>query len=216
VGGGAFILGFALQDTLGNLAAGLMLLFYRPFDVGDAVEVGGIAGQVDNVSLVNTTIRSADNKVVLVPNKQVWGQVITNSTATDKRRVDMTFSIGYDDDLDEAMDLIDAVVQQHEMVLKDPVPALELHSLGESSVNIICRPWTRTENYWRVYWDITRSVKQAFGEAGITIPYPQRDIRVYQMPLTEKPKEKLGHIAESSRSQRMHARPDRPVDTGGD
>lgn len=181
VGGGAFILGFALQDTLGNFAAGLMLLFYRPFDVGDVVEVGGVAGQVDNVSLVNTTIRSADNKLVLVPNKQVWGQVITNATASDQRRVDMTFGIGYDDNVDDVRAMIENILKDHPMVLQNPAPVVELNTLGEYSVEIICRPWTRTENYWRLYWDITKQVKHAFAEAGITTPYPQRDVYVHQV-----------------------------------
>lgn len=214
VGGGAFILGFALQDTLGNFAAGVMLLIYRPFDVGDAVEVGGVSGLVDNVSLVNTTIRTFDNKLVLVPNKQVWGQVITNSTASDQRRVDMTFGISYSDDVEQAKTLIEKVVKEHEMVLLDPVPVVELHKLGESSVDFVCRPWTRTENYWRVYWDITKKVKQAFADAGISIPFPQRDVHVYhiQQPANSgepgAPREKSDGFTS--------ALLDRPVETGGD
>lgn len=180
VGGGAFILGFALQDSLGNFAAGLMLLIYRPFDVGDTVEVGGVSGKVDNVSLVSTTIRTFDNKIVLVPNKQVWGQVITNATASDQRRVDMTFGIGYDDDVEKAREILQRVVAEHELVLDDPAPVIELHNLGDSSVDFICRPWTRTDDYWRVYWDVTHRVKKDLTDAGISIPYPQRDIHVYQ------------------------------------
>lgn len=214
VGGGAFILGFALQDTLGNFAAGVMLLIYRPFDVGDAVEVGGVSGLVDNVSLVNTTIRTFDNKLVLVPNKQVWGQVITNSTASHQRRVDMTFGISYSDDVEQAKTLIEKVVKEHEMVLLDPVPVVELHKLGESSVDFVCRPWTRTENYWRVYWDITKKVKQAFADAGISIPFPQRDVHVYHIQQTANSGESGAPRGKSDGF--TSALLDRPVDTGGD
>jgi len=177
IGGSAFILGFALQDTLGNFASGLMLLFYRPFDVGDVVEVAGILGKV---SLVNTTIRTFDNKVILVPNKQVWGQVITNATASDQRRVDMVFGISYDDDIDLARDVLERIVAENEMVLDDPGPTIELHELADSSVNFICRPWTRTADYWTVYWAIHKAVKREFGKAGLHIPYPQRDVHFYR------------------------------------
>jgi small conductance mechanosensitive channel len=180
IGGGAFILGFALQDTLGNFAAGLMLLFYRPFDVGDVVEVGGVLGTVDNVSLVNATIRTLDNKVVLVPNKQVWGQVITNLTGAAERRVDMVFGISYSDDVDKAKAIIEKIVSEHELVLKEPAPTVELHELGESAIKFVCRPWTKTADFWRVHWDITMRVKKAFGAAGFTIPFPQRDVHLHQ------------------------------------
>jgi len=185
VGGGAFILGFALQDALGNFAAGIMLLLYHPFDVGDIVEVGGVNGKVDNVSLVTTTIRTFDNKIVLVPNKEVWGQVITNSTASNSRRVDMVFGISYDDDIDKAQLILMDIVNKHPMVLKEPEVVVELHTLGESSVDFVCRPWVVTENYWRVYWDVTKQVKKAFDAAEITIPYPQRDLHIYKQETAE-------------------------------
>lgn len=180
IGGGAFIVGFALQDTLGNFAAGLMLLVYRPFDVGDAVEVGGVSGKVDNVSLVSTTITTFDNKVVLVPNKSVWGQVITNATASAERRVDLVFGIGYNDDADKAQAIMEKIVQDHELVLDTPETVIKLHELADSSVNFICRPWCKTDNYWTVYWDITRRVKAEFDANGISIPFPQRDVHVHQ------------------------------------
>lgn len=187
LGGGAFILGFALQETLGNFASGLMLLFYRPFDEGDFVEVGGVTGTVNKVSLVTTTIRTLDNKVILVPNKSVWGQVITNSTATPVRRVDMVFGIGYSDDIELAQQVMAEILEQHELVLKQPEAMIELHTLGESSVDFICRPWVKTDDYWRVYWDVTKQVKKAFDAQGISIPFPQRDIHIYQTPGDAKP-----------------------------
>lgn len=218
VGGGAFILGFALQDTLGNFAAGVMLLVYRPFDVGDAVEVGGVSGQVDNVSLVSTSIRTFDNKLVLVPNKQVWGQVITNATASHQRRVDMTFGISYSDDVELAKSLIEKVVREHELVLADPAPVVELHKLGESSVDFICRPWTRTEDYWRVYWDITKKVKQVFAEAQISIPFPQRDVHVYhiQQPQHQESQNPAALGKPAKNDSFTTAILERPVENGGD
>lgn len=180
LGGGAFIIGFALQDTLGNFAAGLMLLLYRPFDVGDVVEVGGVTGKVDNVSLVNTTITTFDNKVVLVPNKSVWGEVITNATASAERRVDMVFGIGYDDDTEQARTLLEKIVAEHELVLAEPEAVVKLHELADSSVNFICRPWCKTPDYWTVYWDITRRVKADFDANEISIPYPQQDVHLHR------------------------------------
>jgi small conductance mechanosensitive channel len=181
VGGSAFILGFALQDTLGNFAAGLMLLIYRPFDVGDAVDVGGVSGKVDKVSLVSTIIRTPDNKVVLVPNKQVWGQVITNSTASEERRVDMIFGIGYSDDADKAKEILERILAEHELVLDEPEPTVQLNELGASSVNFICRPWTKTGDYWTVYWDVTKQVKKEFDAKGISFPFPQQEVHLHRV-----------------------------------
>ena len=180
MGGGAFILGFALQDTLGNFANGLMLLIYQPFDVGDSVEVGGISGSVDSVSLVNTKIKTFDNKIILVPNKDVWGQTITNATRSDVRRVDLVFGIGYDDAVDKAQAILEKIVAEHELVLSEPEPNIKMHELADSAVNFICRPWAKTADYWTVYWDITKQVKAEFDASGISIPYPQQDVHIHQ------------------------------------
>lgn len=179
IGGGAFILAFALQDSLSNFASGLMLLLYRPFDVGDAVEIGGTSGSVDSVSLVSTTIRTFDNKKVLIPNNKVWGETITNITGMPNRRVDMIFGIGYDDDIEKAQAILERIVEEHELTLEIPEPTTKLHELGDSSVNFICRPWAKTSDHWTVYWDITKRVKIEFDAAGISIPFPQRDVHVY-------------------------------------
>ncbi|MEP2776328.1 MAG: mechanosensitive ion channel family protein [Luteolibacter sp.] len=179
IGGSAFILAFALQDTLGNFAAGLMLIIYRPFDVGNAVEVGGISGSVDSVSLVSTVIRTFDNKKVIVPNKKVWGEVITNITGMPTRRVDMVFGIGYDDDIEKAQEILERIVAENELVLEIPEPAIHLHELADSSVNFICRPWAATADHWKVYWAITKRVKQEFDAAGISIPFPQSDVHLH-------------------------------------
>jgi small conductance mechanosensitive channel len=182
IGGGAFIIGFALQDTLGNFAAGLMLLAYRPFDVGDVVEVGGVTGKVDHVSLVTTKIRTADNQIILVPNKNVWGQTITNVTGSAERRIDLVFGISYEDDMKKAQQILERVTKAHEKVLKDPEPVIRVHALGPSSVDFVCRPWAKTSDYWDVYWDLTSQVKEAFDAEGISIPYPQSQIHIAQLP----------------------------------
>jgi small conductance mechanosensitive channel len=179
IGGGAFILAFALQDTLSNFASGVMLIIYRPFDVGDAVELGGISGKVDSVSLVSTTILTFDNKKVLVPNKKVWGETITNMTGMDTRRIDMTFGIGYDDDYEKAQKILEQIVSEHELVLATPEPIIRLHELADSSVNFVCRPWANKADYWTIYWDITKRVKKEFDAAGISIPYPQTDVHLH-------------------------------------
>jgi len=180
MGGSAFILGFAMQDTLSNFANGIMLLLYRPFDVGDFVEVAGVSGTVRSVSLVSTEITTPDNKVILIPNKQTWGQTITNATRSDTRRVDLVFGISYDDDAAKAADVLLKVVSEHELVLKTPEPNIKLHELADSSVNLICRPWTKTEDYWTVYWDLMKRVKEAFDAEGLNFPYPTRDVFVHQ------------------------------------
>ena len=181
IGGGAFILAFALQDTLGNFANGLMLLIYRPFDVGDAVEIGGVTGAVHEVSLVNTTILTFDNQKVIVPNKNVWGQVITNITGMPTRRVDMVFGIGYNDDSDKALSILNKIVAEHELVLESPAPTIRINELADSSVNFICRPWTKTGDYWTVHSEITDRVKKEFDAVGISIPYPQTDVHLHHV-----------------------------------
>lgn len=181
IGGASFIIAFALQDTLSNFAAGVMLLVYRPFDVGDMVEVGGVSGKIGQVSLVSTTIKTFDNKVVLVPNKNVWGQIITNSSVSTERRVDMIFGIGYDDDSEKAKQILEKIVEEHELVLDEPESVIQLHELADSSVNFICRPWVKTENYWQVHWDVLKRAKSEFDQAGISIPYPQQDVHIHQV-----------------------------------
>ena len=190
LGGGAFILGFALQDSLSNFANGMMLLVYRPFDVGDAVEVGGVSGSVDSVSLVNTTIRTWDNKVVLVPNKNVWGQTITNINAAGERRVDMVFGISYEDDMDKALSILEKIVSETEGVLEEPETNIKVNELADSSVNFICRPWAKSTDYWAVYWTITKRVKEEFDKAGISIPYPQQDVHLHTVKEDEAGQDK--------------------------
>ncbi|MCL9775014.1 mechanosensitive ion channel family protein, partial [Vibrio methylphosphonaticus] len=174
------IIGFALQDTLSNFASGVMILIYRPFDVGHLVKVAGISGTVSHMSLVSTTIRTVDNQRLVIPNNKIWGDTINNITVEKTRRVDMTFGIGYGDDIDQAKALFADILSAHPKVLKSPEPMIYVHTLNESSVDFIVRPWVNTEDYWDVYWDVTESVKKELDNSGISIPFPQRDVHIYQ------------------------------------
>ena len=180
IGAAGFILGFALQGTLSNFAAGIMILIYRPYDVGDLIDVGGTFGKVDAMTIVSTTLRKPDNQKVVIPNNRIWGDIITNITGTSKRRVDLVFGISYNDDIAKAQKILEDILASHESVLKDPPPVVKVHELGDSSVNFVVRPWVATDNYWDVYWDITRAVKERFDAEGVSIPFPQRDVHVHQ------------------------------------
>lgn len=175
-----FVIGFALQDSLSNFASGMMILLYKPFDVGDLVEVsGGVFGTVSYMSLVNTTVLTVDNQTLVVPNNSIWQNVIKNVTAQNTRRIDLVFGIGYSDDIPTAEKILTEIVESHAAVLKDPEPMVRLHELGDSAVNFIVRPWVKTEDYWPVYWDITRAVKLRFDAEGVSIPFPQRDVHLF-------------------------------------
>jgi small conductance mechanosensitive channel len=174
-----FVLGFALQDSLSNFAAGMMIMVYRPFDVGDLITAAGVTGKVKDLTLVSTVITTMDNQLLIVPNGKIWGDVINNVTGQTMRRVDMVFGIGYDDDIEKAQRIMEEVLTSHQLVLDDPEPMVRVHNLGDSSVDFICRPWCKTDDYWDVYWDVTETVKRRFDEEGVSIPFPQRDVHVY-------------------------------------
>ena len=174
-----FVIGFALQDTLSNFAAGMMILIYRPFDVGDLIEAGGVSGTVNHMSLVNTTVLTLDNQTILIPNNKIWGDVVKNVTAQTMRRVDLMFGVSYGDDIPKTERILQEIIDSHDKVLAEPEPIIRLHELADSSVNFIVRPWVDRDDYWDVYWDITRSVKIRFDEEGISIPFPQRDVHIY-------------------------------------
>ena len=156
-----------------------MILFYKPFDVDDWVDVSGVVGKVKSMTLVTTTIMTPDNKLMIVPNNSIWGNIITNVTGSSERRVDLEFGIGYEADIDKAQKVLNEIMAEHKLVLKDPEPAVHLHELADSSVNFICRPWVKTADYWTVFWDITREVKLRFDKEGISIPFPQWDVHLY-------------------------------------
>lgn len=175
------IVGFALQDTLSNFASGMMLLIYRPFDVGDLVEAGSITGKVSHMSLVNTTIKTFSNEIIIVPNSKIWGDIIKNVTHEKVRRIDMVFGIGYSDDIEKTERVLQEIVESHPSVLRSPEPNIKLHTLNSSSVDFIVRPWVKTDDYWDVYWDITREVKMRFDREGISIPFPQQDVHLHMV-----------------------------------
>jgi small conductance mechanosensitive channel len=182
IGAAGFVVAFALQNTLSNFASGIMIMLYKPFDVGNFVNVAGVMGVVRSMNLVTTTITTADNQIMVVPNNSIWGNIIINITGSKERRVDLVFGIGYGDDIGHAHQVLVDIVGAHPLVLKDPEPVIQVHELAESSVNLICRPWAKTDDYWEVYWSLTRMVKERFDAEGISIPFPQRDVHILQEP----------------------------------
>ena len=191
LGVAGIVIGFALQDTLSNFASGMMILIYRPFDVGDFVEAGGVAGKVGKMSLVNTTIRTFDNQVFMVPNAKIWGETIKNITSERIRRVDMVFGVAYGDNVELVERILEEIVSSHPKILKTPEHIIRLHVLNESSVDFVVRPWVKTDDYWDVYWDITREVKVRFDREGITIPFPQRELHFYNKTPADLPGERV-------------------------
>jgi small conductance mechanosensitive channel len=173
-----FVIGFALQDTLSNFASGMMILIYRPFDVGDLIEAAGVSGKVNKMSLVNTTVLTLDNQTILIPNNKIWNDVVKNVTGQTMRRIDLMFGISYSDDIPKTEQVLQEILDSHDKVLAEPEPIVRLHELADSSVNFVVRPWVDTDDYLEVYWDITRSVKIRFDEEGISIPFPQRDVHI--------------------------------------
>jgi len=181
LGAATFAIGFALQGSLANFAAGVMLMIFRPFKAGDFVEAGGTAGSVEEVGIFNTIFKTPDNKVVIVANSTITGGNITNFSAKDTRRVDMTFGIGYGDDIKKAKQILQSLVESDDRVLKDPAPTIAVAELGDNSVNIVCRPWVKSGDYWGLFFDMHEKVKETFDSEGISIPFPQRDVHLHQV-----------------------------------
>ncbi len=177
-GAAGLAVGLALKDSLSNFAAGVMLVFFRPFKSGDYIEAAGISGTVESIRIFNTVLKTPDNRVITVPNSLVYADPITNFSAEDKRRIDLVFGIGYDDDIPRAKALIQGVLSQEERILDEPAPVLLLMELGESSVDIAVRPWVERADYWAVRSDLLERIKQALEAAGLSIPYPQRDLHI--------------------------------------
>ncbi len=180
IGAAGLAIGFALQGSLSNLAAGVMLIIFKPVKVGDYIEGGGSKGVVESVGIFVTTLLTVDNKVVYIPNSTLTSSNITNYTAKDTRRVDLVFGIGYGDDIDKAKKAIEEVLSADSRILKDPAAMIVVSELGDSSVNFSVRPWVNTSDYWGVYFGVTEQVKKKFDEQNISIPFPQRDVHMYQ------------------------------------
>ncbi len=181
IGAAGLAIGFALQGSLGNFAAGVMLIIFRPFKAGDFVEAGGVSGIVEDVQVFATIIRTGDNKEITVPNGSITGSPIVNYSAKPTRRVDMVFGIGYDDDIKRAKDLLHEIVASDSRILADPEVTIAVSELADSSVNFVVRPWVNSGDYWPVLFDTTEKVKLEFDKAGISIPYPQNDVHVHQI-----------------------------------
>jgi len=178
LGAAGLAIGLALQGSLQNFAAGVMLLIFRPFKAGDFVEAGGVAGIVESISIFTTIMRTGDNKEVIVPNGTIYGGSITNYSARDTRRIDLVFGIGYDDSIKDAKVIMENIVNADSRVLKDPETQIAVSELADSSVNFVVRPWVKSEDYWAVKFDLTEKIKLAFDEQGISIPYPQMDVHL--------------------------------------
>ncbi len=175
-----FVIGFAFQDMLGNLAAGFMIALTKPFRVGDYVDTAGNSGSIQHVGVSNTTLLTIDNKKVVIPNSKVWGEAITNYTAMNTRMIDLVVGISYNDDIGKAIKIASDVIKNHEKVLSDPSPLVAANELGDSSVNLVLRPWVNTGDYWPVRRELIKRIKEAFNAAEISIPYPQRDVHFFK------------------------------------
>jgi len=181
LGAAGLAVGLALKDSLGNFAAGVMIIIFRPFKIGDYIEAGGTAGSVDEIGLFATLMHTPDNKRIIVPNNSIINGNITNVSALPTRRVDLVFGISYDDNIGQARDIIVEILDADERILADPAPVVTVGALADSSVNLNVRPWVNAADYWGVYWDLLEKVKTRFDEAGISIPYPQQDVYMHEV-----------------------------------
>ncbi len=178
LGAAGLAVGLALKSSLQNFAAGVMLIIFRPFKTGDFVEAGGTSGVIEHIQIFSTTLRTPDNREVIVPNGNIYGGTITNFSARDTRRIDMVFGIGYGDDIRKARKIIEDIMNADERILKDPAASVALAELADSSVNFYVRPWVKSTDFWSVKCDLNERIKLAFDESNISIPYPQMDIHL--------------------------------------
>lgn len=180
-GAAGLAVGLALRDSLSNFAAGVMLIVYRPFRVGDFIEAGGISGVAEEIRIFSTVMRTPDNRQIIVPNGQISNGVIINFNAKPTRRIDLVLGISYGDDIHKAKGIIGRILSEDERVLTDPEPLVALGELADSSVNINVRPWVKTEDFWTVHADLLERIKIAFDNEGVTIPFPQRDVHLHEV-----------------------------------
>ncbi|MBE2257243.1 MAG: mechanosensitive ion channel [Rhodobacteraceae bacterium] len=180
LGAAGLAVGLALQGSLSNFASGVLIVAFRPYKVGDFIEAAGVAGTVKEVQIFTTIIHSPDNKKILVPNSQIMSGTITNYSANDTRRIDLIVACSYGDDLDKVRKVLNEIVAGDERILKDPAPTIEVVALADNSVNFVVRPWVNSSDYWGVHFHVTEQVKKRFDESGLNIPFPQRDVHLYQ------------------------------------
>lgn len=180
IGAAGLAVGLAMQGSLANFAAGVLIVMFRPYRVGDWIEAAGISGSVEEVQMLTTTLKTADNKRITVPNGQIMDSIITNYSANDTRRVDMVVGVSYDDDIDTVRQTLQELVDADDRIHKDPAAQIVVAELADSSVNFYLRPWVATADYWPVKFELTEKIKKRFDEVGISIPYPQRDVHIIQ------------------------------------
>jgi small conductance mechanosensitive channel len=179
-GAAGLAVGLALQGSLSNFAAGVLIVLFRPYRVGDFIEAAGISGVVEQVQILTTILKTGDNKQIIVPNGQIMDSIITNYSANDKRRVDMVVGVSYDDDLDKVRSTIEELIAAEERVLEEPACTIAVSALADSSVNFVVRPWVKTADYWGVMFDLTEAIKKRFDKEGISFPFPQQDVHLYK------------------------------------
>lgn len=180
LGAAGLAVGLALQGSLSNFAAGVLMIIFRPFEVGDLITGAGVTGVVEEIQIFNTQLLTPDNKTIIIPNAQLTADTITNYTSKGTRRADMVMGIGYEDDIDKARAIILEVLSQDERILKEPATKVAVAELADSSVNFTVRPWVKADDYWGVIFDATETIKKRFDAEGISIPFPQRDVHVYE------------------------------------
>lgn len=178
-GAAGLAVGLALQGSLSNFAAGVLIVLFRPYRVGDFIEAAGINGSVEQVQILTTVLKTGDNKQVIVPNGQIMDSIITNYSANDTRRVDMVVGVSYDDDLDKVRDTIKELIAAEDRILDEPACTIAVSALADSSVNFVVRPWVKTPDYWGVMFDLTEAIKKRFDKDGITFPFPQQDVHLH-------------------------------------
>ena len=172
-------IGLSLQGTLSNFAAGVMIVLFKPFKVGDFVNIAGETGVIEEVHIFNTVLRTGDNVQITIPNSSIVGGNVTNFSAKETRRIDLVIGCGYDDNLKEVKEHLETLINSKELILKDPEPVVAVAELGDSSVNFVVRPWVKSEDYWAVRWELLEEIKTSFDEKGFSIPYPQRDVHIH-------------------------------------
>jgi len=180
LGAAGLAVGLALQGSLANFAGGVLILVFKPFKVGDFIDAQGFLGSVDSIQVLNTILKTPDNKTIIIPNGALANGTVTNFTTEATRRVDMKFGIGYGDDIGKAKDVLRKLVENDDRMLKRPEPAIVVSGLGESSVDFTVRVWCNAPDYWGIFFDMQEKVKLAFDKEGISIPFPQRDVHLYQ------------------------------------
>jgi len=181
LGAAGLAVGLALQGSLSNFAAGVLIVLFRPYKVGDWIEGGGVSGAVEEVQILTTVLKTGDNKRVIIPNSQIMGTTITNYSANETRRVDLVVGVSYSDDLDKVRRELESLVAADDRILKDPAVTIAVSELADSSVNFVLRPWVNTADYWGVYFDLTEAIKKRFDEVGISIPFPQQDVYIHNV-----------------------------------